>query len=299
MTLGPLRLLPSFREKIWGSTTLEPWFENRSEKTGEVWFTFDGAETDAGATLAELMRSYGAALLGRAWREPRFPILVKFLFTSERLSIQVHPDDARARAWEGSAGKTEMWHLLRAAPDATLALGFSEPIGRERLREASLSGEIERLVRWFPARAGETYFAGAGTVHAIGGGLALCEIQQNSDVTYRLYDYGRPRELHLDRGVAVAALEPHPGPVAPIELGGGRRLLASCPYFRTESWDLDGAVEYTPDPERVHVLIFLEGEGTAAGRPFASGQVWLVPAAAKPFALDPRGSVRLLRTFVP
>ena len=139
--------------------------------------------------------------------EPPLPILVKHLIAAEKLSVQVHPDG------ECGVGKTEMWHILSASPGAQIALGFTQPVDAEALRAAAASGEIERLLRWIPVNTGETYFIPAGTVHAIGGGITLCEIQQNSDITYRLYDYGRPRELHLDRALEAADLSAwrHPG----------------------------------------------------------------------------------------
>src|SRR5581483_3035997 len=177
----PVRLTPSLREKVWGKTQLAPWFPDTAEKIGEAWFLAD--------------------------RE--LPLLVKLIFTSERLSVQVHPDDGE----DGPRGKTEMWHILEAEPGATIALGFREPIDRERLVASARSGEIEQLVNWIPVHAGETYFTPAHTVHAIGAGIVLCEIQQNSDVTYRLYDYGRPRELHLEQAAPICDLGVHPGPV--------------------------------------------------------------------------------------
>ena len=177
--MAPLRLTPSFREKIWGSTRLEPWFPNSERKIGEVWF--EGVD--------------------------HLPLLIKFLFTSEKLSVQVHPDDDYARVHHDSRGKTEMWHILAAEPGARIAAGFREPITTDQLTAAALSGEIEDLLAWFEAMPGDTFFIPAGTVHAIGAGLVLCEIQQHSDVTYRLYDYGRPRELHLDQ--RSSRLRPH------------------------------------------------------------------------------------------
>lgn len=284
MSLQPIRLLPSFREKIWGATALEPWFRTPGLQIGEVWFTADDNRTEDGRTLSDLMHG------------ERFPILVKFLFTTDRLSLQVHPNDAQA---EGGPGKTEMWYILRAQPDSTLALGFNEPVTRERLREAALSGEIERLVRWFPVRAGDTFFTPAGVVHAIGAGIALVEIQQNSDITYRLYDYGRPRELHLDKGVAVAHLDPHPGSSAPVDLGDGRRLLAHCEYFVTEALEWARPLTWQPDPRHLDILIVLEGAGSIGGRPFGPGEVWLVPAGADPFPVAVDAPLRLLRTYVP
>ena len=193
--MGLRRLSPSFREKVWGSADLEPWFRNSDRKIGEVWF--EGVDD--------------------------LPLLVKFIFTSEKLSVQVHPDDAYAREnHNGSRGKTEMWHILAAEPGAKIAAGFRQQITAQRLVEASRSGEIENLLEWFEAKPGDTFFIPAGTVHAIGAGLTLCEIQQHSDVTYRLYDYGRPRELHLDRAAAVSHLAPH----------AARVEQASCTYFK-------------------------------------------------------------------
>jgi len=299
MRLRPLRLLPSFREKLWGTTALAPWFVPPPEKIGEVWFGFDENETSCGRTLIELMRESGPALLGTRIDPALSPILVKFIFTADRLSIQVHPDDGYAGRHEGSWGKTEMWYVLRAEPGARLALGFREAITRERLRQAALSGEIEELVRWIPVQAGDTYFTPPGTVHAIGPGLVLCEIQQNCDLTYRIYDYGRPRELHLDKAADVANLGPHPGCSVPVDLGEGRKLLAACKYFATELIEPAGSLCYEPDSARFHLLLFLEGRGALAGEPFRAGECWLVPASAAPFDLDAAARVRLLRIYVP
>ena len=173
--MQPRRIEPRFLEKIWGSTRLEPWFRNRDQKIGEVCFDAD-------------------------------PLLIKFIFTAEKLSVQVHPADDYARLHHNSRGKTEMWHILAAEPGAQIAAGFRRPITSDELDAAARSGEIENLLQWFDARPGDTFFIPAGTVHAIGAGLTLCEIQQHSDITYRLYDYGRPRELHLDRAIAVSDL---------------------------------------------------------------------------------------------
>ena len=261
---GPKRLEPSLHAKIWGSTELEPWYPRSQDLIGEVWFP----------PPADL------------------PILVKFLFTSARLSVQVHPEDDYARRHENSAGKTEMWYILRAGPGAEIALGFRELITRERLREASLSGEIEELLRWIPVKAGETYFTPAGTVHAIGPDLALCEIQQLSDVTYRLYDYGRPRPLHLDKAAEVANLGPHPGVSVPEPDG----VLVRCPYFVTESLRVEREVAY--ELHAAHLLVCLKGCGTLAGEPFRAGQVWHVPEGAS-FDLKPDAPAHFLRTSIP
>ncbi|MEK7408015.1 MAG: phosphoheptose isomerase [Acidobacteriota bacterium] len=265
--MKPLRFLPWDRRLIWGSTDLDPWFGRRDKRIGEVWHLF--------------------------------PILTKFIFASERLSIQVHPDDDYAWRHEGQWGKTEMWYVLRAEPGAQIALGFRETITRERFRQAALSGEIKELVQWIPIQAGDTFFIPPGTVHAIGPGAVLCEIQQNCDLTYRIYDYGRGRDLHVDKATDVAFLGPHPGRSTPVDLGEGRKLLASCKYFATELIEAGGPLVWAPDEERFHLLIVIEGRGRLGDEPFHPGECWLIPATAAPFRLDVDGAVRLLKTYVP
>lgn len=257
------RLEPSFREKIWGATRLEPWFPNSQSKIGEVWF--EGA--------------------------PELP-LVKFLFTTEKLSVQVHPDDAFAERHHKSPGKTEMWHILAAETGARIAAGFHEPLTPEQVRAGAVSGEIEGLLQWFEARPGDTFFIPAGTVHAIGAGLVLCEIQQNSNVTYRLYDYGRPRELQLDQALEVSSLTPHAARPQLLE-----NVLVSCRYFATECVGGDRSIEYQPHADRANLLIAIEGDGEIAGQPIRAGEVWHVSSGSDAFQI--RGTLRLLRVSVP
>ena len=256
--LKPVRLKPRPQPRIWGSRDLQPWFPNPAEKIGEVWFSVSDAH----------------------------PLLVKFLFTTEKLSVQVHPrDDYAALHHNGSRGKTEMWHILRADPGAVIALGFKREISREELRAASETGEIEHLLRWIPVNAGETYLTPAGTVHAIGGGLALCEIQQNSDITYRLYDYGRRRELHLDHGETVSDLGTHPG--VSIE-------KVECAHFETQQMNISARVRHCS--KRDELLIVLNGSGTIAGERFRLGEVWHVPEGTSAFEIEPDDSVKMLQT---
>lgn len=261
MSSKPVRLDTVLKEKVWGSRHLSPWYPDGDRQIGEVWFEAD------------------------------LPLLVKFIFTTEKLSVQVHPDDEFAAKHENSRGKTEMWHILRADEDSRIAVGFREGITPQRLREASLSGEIEQLLNWVKVRAGETYFTPAGTVHAIGSGIALCEIQQQSDVTYRLYDYGRPRELHLEKSMLVADCSAHPGqPVA---------LPVDCPHFHTEKLILDRAQTIAPDPGRFELFIFLQGDGSIAAVPYRLGECWLAEAGCAPFEIAPSSPTELLRTWVP
>jgi mannose-6-phosphate isomerase len=245
------RLTPVLKEKIWGSTRLEPLFPNPSTKIGEVWF--EGVDN--------------------------LPLLVKFLFTTEKLSVQVHPDDAYARQHHDCLGKTEMWHVLRAEPGSQIAAGFRETITPERLREASLSGEIEDLLQWYDAAPGDTFYIPAGTVHAIGAGLTLCEIQQHSDVTYRLYDYGRPRELHLDQAAAVSHLGPHQARCEPPGNETSSHILVSCPFFTTYKWHISrGSLFQIPPLHHQQVLILTEGSGTLNGSETCAGEVWHLEA---------------------
>ena len=154
-----------------------------------------------------------------------------------------------------------------------------------------MTGEIEELLRWFDVKPGETFFIPAGTVHAIGAGIALCEIQQHSDVTYRLYDYGRPRELHLDKAMQVSDLSAHEGkPVG---------LPVDCQYFHTDLLTVAETITYRPEPARFHVLIVLAGAGHMADIRYGLGEAWLVPAGAEPFEIQPGEPTRLLRTWVP
>jgi mannose-6-phosphate isomerase len=252
---SPVPLAATVYEKIWGSAKTEPWYRNPGcRQVGEIWFS----------------------------ASPAVPLLVKLLFTSAHLSVQVHPGDDYAREHHASRGKTEMWHILRAEPESRVALGLREPVSPERLRELALSGKIMELLNWVPARKGDTFFVPAGTIHAIGPGLALCEVQQQSDITYRLYDYGRARELHLDHAITVS----HPGP-APESLG----LPLECPYFRTER--LAVRESWQASPARDSIYVALEGEGLIADQPFQPGSAWEA-AASTTFEIVSEAAVFLI-----
>ena len=238
MGRGPQRLAPRFLEKIWGSERLEPLFPNRGLRIGEAWL--EGSDP--------------------------LPLLIKFIFTTEKLSVQVHPGDEYAARHHNSKGKTEMWHVVAAEPGAQVAAGFVEPLSQEQLREAAESGKIEQLLQWYDARPGDTFFLPAGTVHAIGGGLVMCEIQQQSDVTYRLYDYGRGRELHLDHGLAVSHREPY-DPRAESTEG----LLVACDYFTTSLVKVRGSLEL---PGAGQFVVVIRGKGRVAGEAARPGDVW-------------------------
>ncbi len=215
--------------KVWGSTDLRPWSsrDHDGEVIGEIWFQ----RTDATA--------------------PDPALLLKLLFANERLSIQVHPDDVFAKSIGLPHGKTEAWYILSATPDAEVAVGLKQLVTAQQLRASIEDGSIADLVRWRPVRQGDVVFVPAGTIHAIGSGVVIAEIQQTSDATFRLFDFGRGRELHVGNAVAVAHAGPAGGQAAAMPLSDFRTLLIACPYFVMErielapnsAWDLHAPSE--------------------------------------------------------
>jgi len=261
-----IKLATKYVEKPWGRHDLPGFFpDGAGRQIGEVWF--DGPEG----------------------RHP--PLLVKYIFTSERLSIQVHPNDDQGRDRGVPGGKSECWLILDVADGATLGMGTLRPLTGEELRDSSLDGGIEQLMDWKPVKPGDFFYIPAGTVHAIGAGVTLVEVQQNVDVTYRLYDYGRPRELHLDDGIAVSLPEPYTRPKRNIANVADDELLdrGEAPF---------ALVLATRDPGTAPIggegqswFIPLAGHGAIDGQPFEAGQCWLIEGGA---TLDCAQSVRML-----
>ncbi len=239
-----LKLLTHYVEKPWGRTDLPSIFSaSQGRQIGEVWF-----ESPDGQDL---------------------PLLVKYIFTSERLSIQVHPNNAQALAKGLRRGKEEIWYILDCEPGASLGIGLIRPLTTEAFRAAAMDGSIEQLMDWKPVKPGDCYFIPAGTVHAIGAGITLVEIQQNADITYRLYDYGRPRELHLEDGAAVSHLAPYTRDLIEAPLGNERRIIddTQAPFtLDLVHWDGEQSVSL---PHRKQMWFTpLTGTGTV------NGQVW-------------------------
>ena len=253
--MAAIRLEARAAAKPWGRRDLAPWSAQvPAEPIGEM--IYDGTGGDA-------------------------PLLVKALFTAERLSIQVHPDGVRARALGLPRGKDEAWVVLAAEPGATIGLGLRSAMPRDAVASAARDGTIVDLINWRPCVAGDVLFAPAGTIHAIGVGLVVLEIQQNLDMTYRLFDYGRPRELHLADGLAAATCAPwRPGP-PPHALAEGRTVLVDSPHFVIERVALDGRARLAPAPGRPVWLAMLGGTGTIDGAAWGRGEVWLVDTAVE------------------
>ncbi|WP_279349497.1 class I mannose-6-phosphate isomerase [Erythrobacter litoralis] len=239
-------------EKPWGRSTLPDPFENanRDSKTGEIWFE-PTAMTDA--------------------------LLAKYLFTSEKLSVQVHPSDETSPT---GRGKDECWLVLDADPGAVLAVGFREEVSPEQIRKSAEDGSIEELLEWHPVKAGDFVYLPSGTVHAIGAGLTLLEIQQNTDITYRLYDYGRPRELHLDEALAVAKTGPHPAENWQQIDPDRSKLLVDGPKFRLAHIAGNSRPEDFGFDENLLVLP-LSGTVRVNGQEIENGSAAEASAAAK------------------
>jgi mannose-6-phosphate isomerase len=243
-------------EKPWGRTNLWAGFDNPSgEKIGEIWFEAPkGTDPD---------------------------LMVKYLFTSEKLSIQVHEDDASARAAGHDRGKDEAWVILGAESDSTIALGLHDTVDSDVLRAAAQDGSIEKLVDWKSVHENDVIYSPARTIHAIGAGLTLIEVQQNVDLTYRLYDYGRPRELHLDKGIAVSDPKPFTIVDTGYDAGAGRKILCEGGKFVMERWSWDGA-RTVAMPEGVSGwLIPIAGGGSVDGARFVAGEGWMVDGGAE------------------
>jgi mannose-6-phosphate isomerase len=320
--LAPLSLERRLDSRIWGGERLAAWLglQDAPPRLAESWQVYEDNRVregpHAGETLGEVVRRYGAALVGTRSFErfgAEFPLLAKFIDAADHLSIQVHPDDAYAHATEAASGyhgKTEAWYILDAAPGADVIHGLKAPTPREHVEWAVRSGDLMRLLRRIPVHPGDTIFVPAGTVHAINAGIMLFEIQQKSDLTYRVYDYdrrdarGNPRELHLDRALDVINYgAPPPGLVQPTPLGTGRELLVACPYFAMERWVLAAPVDGATDPATFEILTVIDGAADLAWaggtRRLARGESLVLPARLGGYRLAPTPAATLLRCYVP
>jgi mannose-6-phosphate isomerase len=285
---------------------------------GEVWVTDDTSRflngPVAGLALAEVSEKFGPELHGRSWKGRRFPLLAKYIFTSEWLSVQVHPDDAYACHHDpGNVGKCEMWYILEADPKAELLLAVKPGITKEALKAAFEKGTSRGLLQRHHPKIGEAIFIPPGTIHALGPGLVLFEVEQNSDLTYRLDDFGRVgldgkrRPLHLEKGLEVIKEDLLPRWDLPRwelpEPFGSRRYIIACRYFAVEEIFLRKMVTFASSPERVEVYSVLEGEGrvenTAGWLGYRTGETWIVPPAAGAFRFVPEQETRFLKFYVP
>jgi mannose-6-phosphate isomerase len=314
--LAPFRIEPKFVGRVWGYRDLHPWCDRATEPggepIGEVWLTGDeclvAIGPHAGQKLGDLFDKMPAVLLGTdapvsPLPVPPSPLLIKLIFAREKLSVQVHPDDEMARKYGQPRGKTECWYALAAGPGALVAVGLKPGVTLDKVRERIEAGTLEESLNMLPVSAGEMILVDAGTVHAIWPGSILLETQQNCDITYRMYDYGRGRELHIERSLEAVRLETRAGKVQPKVLKD-RTILVDADYFRVESLPVDGR-------RGSRSLAGESGEGLAylfaaagAGRVVVPGiepvelparGIVAVPALSPEFALEDLGGLDLIR----
>jgi len=307
--LYPFLLLPIFDERPWGVRDLRPIYTKVvKEPIGESWLTWgDSCIANgpfAGRTLGEIAREYRRDLVGSAAvYEDRFPLLVKFLFPAEKLSVQVHPDDAGAQRVGQPYGKTECWYVLHAEKGAQVALGLRTGTTLEAFEVSIRENRAEELLNWINVHAGEMLYVAAGTVHTIGGGMILVETQQASDITYRLYDYGRPRELHIKDGIAAIKLDTRAGKVV-ADTAGDPNLLLRSPFFQVEKMKLREPLQASVSRESPHIIVAIDGAGileSAGMEPlsFAKGEAVVVPASVPDYAVRPQWELEIMRMSLP
>ncbi len=304
------KLSPAFKDYLWGGTKLRDLYHKPCDfdKVAESWELsthpagqskisdgeFDGME------LGEYLRLHPEALgeKGRAFAS--FPVLIKFIDAKDPLSIQVHPSDEYALREEGEYGKTEMWYVMDCEPGAHLYFGVNRQVSQEEFRQRIEDNTVEEVLNRAEVHPGDVFFIEAGTIHAIGAGILICEIQQNSNCTYRVYDYGRlgadgqPRELHIEKALAVSRLTPSSGAgqtARPEPIPGGTRTpLASCKYFTTERYEVDSAVNLTADESSFLSLVAMNGSGSVKGPEnqvdFQPGDSLFIPAGSGEVAIS-------------
>jgi mannose-6-phosphate isomerase len=319
-----MKLRASLHETIWGGQRLREGAGKtlpEGQLIGESWETADDARIiegpHIGATLAAVVEAEGADFIGQRSATiygVRFPLLAKFIDAQQWLSVQVHPDDAYAAAHEGGKlGKTECWYILHAEPGAQIIYGVVHPVNSAEVRAAIERVELEALVQTIEVAPGDAMLVPAGTVHAIGAGIVLFELQEYSDVTYRLYDYGRlqsngkPRDLHIDRGLDVMTYDPSPAvkvtPVAEdMDGAGARRVLVACDYFVEEEVRISGHIGGEVTDSSLVILVNLEGAYTLQGGAGAAmtvrrGETVILPAGMGSYTIT--GQARIIRAYVP
>jgi mannose-6-phosphate isomerase len=311
--LYPLLMAPHFDRRPWGTRDLAPVYDRHvppgEEAIGEVWLTWDHCRVSngpwSGTELADLCRRFGRELVGAAASGPdRFPLLAKFLFSQGKLSVQVHPDDEAARCCGETCGKTECWYVVHAEPGARIAVGLRPGITRQDFERAIHEHRAEELLNWIVPAAGDMIYVDAGTVHTLGPGCIIVETQQNSDATFRLYDYERGREIHVAAGLQALKEVTAAGKVARHALDEGERLI-SAPEFIVDRIVLDREREFAGNAGRSpQVLVAIGGCGAleasgSAALAFARGDAVIVPAALAGFRVRPQWQVEFLRAQLP
>ena len=318
----PTRIEPIFSPRIWGARSLAPLFPEKtrlSEPIGEAWLT--------GVDCRVANGPFAGKTLGEAWREmpvewrgtdlastAHFPVLVKFIFPNDKLSIQVHPDDAYASVHEqaaGGRGKTEMWHAVSAEAGARVLIGLKPGVDKEKFLRSLASHTLENLFQAHEVKPGDTFFVPAGTPHTIGPGMVLCEVQEYSDLTYRVYDYGRvdahgkPRELHVEKALEVMNFGPSAaGRTTPVPVAdGSHSLLAACREFAAVKEEIPSPGGWTGDAAHFDLYVFLSGSGRFEWQEgqakYQHGETWFIPASQGHRQILPDEETSLILAYVP
>ncbi len=316
--MKPFRLTAPCKDYLWGGNKLREYGKiSDADRIAESWELSchpDGesriAEGNyAGSTLTEFLADHPEAMGTSCAHFDRFPVLIKLIDARDNLSVQVHPDNEYALRAEGEYGKTEVWYIVDAEPGASLIYGFREELSREEFRRAIEEHTLLDKVNTVPVKPGDVFFIEAGTLHAIGRGILIAEIQQNSNTTYRVYDYGRvgadgkPRALHVEKALDVTSLTPaKPYPARPVARTGGcaRQLLAGCEYFHSEKLTVDGSAEVCADTTTFRHLLVLEGDALLTGEgceiALKKGTSVFVPAGAGAYNI--KGGCTVIHTFI-
>jgi mannose-6-phosphate isomerase len=323
MTLYPLLFKSVYKERVWGGRKLEEYgsgFEVPSGNIGEAWIVADHPHGESliingelkGKTLQELIKEYGSVIFGTKIENSsseRFPLLIKLLDCNDDLSIQVHPTDVYRNLPPGELGKTEMWVVLDATPDAKIVFGLRENISRKDFEEAIAGDRIMECLLEVSVKAGDSFYIPSGTVHALGRGLLIAEIQQNSDTTYRVYDYNRSglngqlRELHLEDALNVIDFGGSKGRSKHIENIATNEWVHVCdsPYFVVEMGICKGTWQLKSNPKTFIILIAIKGSGKIIWHDseveILAGQAILIPAQMGGFIIN--GSIEMLKTYLP
>jgi len=307
--LYPFLVIPIFDERPWGVRDLRPVYTRVvNDPIGESWLTWEENRVAngplAGQSLGDLAKAHGRDLVGQlAPYEDRFPLLIKFLFPGDKLSVQVHPDDEGARKYGQPCGKTECWYVLRANPGAQVALGLKLGVTVDEFRKSIEEKRAEELLNWVEVYAGDMLYVAAGTVHTIGGGMVLVETQQTSDITYRLYDYGRPRELHVEKGLEAVKVHTNAGKVV-RRADAASNILVRSPFFQVEKMRLREPLQAEVLLDSPHVVVAVNGSGIVESQgmepiSFATGDAVVIPACAGRYTVRPQWDLDIMRMSLP
>ena len=307
------KITPACFANVWGGNKLRNYGkELESDRIGESWelsFVKGGEATVGGIAMTEKFprECWGKRAQGFEF----FPVLTKFIDAREKLSVQVHPSDDYALKNEGTYGKTEMWYVVEADEGAGLYMGFCDSYSEDELRRAIKDGTVEKMLRFVTVRPGDVFFIPAGTVHAIGGGVLIYEIQQNSTLTYRLYDYGRlgtdgqPRELHVEKALKVLKREPYVQPTP--ENDKISATIGTCEYFTVKKYDVSSSVGLTVNSESFlaisatkgrGVLSYTDNQGNLITEEVRAGDTFFAPACHEPFTVTVSGDITVITTEV-